>query len=67
MRATPVTVIGSIGGEGGTSAAAIHPWGNARKNNNNTDVVTRQLFNFLSIVDLQIYVNNKKKKTVQPE
>jgi hypothetical protein len=63
MRATPVTVIGSIGGDGGTSAAAIHPWEKAKKNNSSMDVPKRPFFNFLFIVDLQIYANNKKKKS----
>jgi hypothetical protein len=66
VRATPVTVIGSIGGAGGTSAAAVHPWGKARKNNSSMDITKRPFFNFLFIIDLQIYVNNKKKKTIQP-
>ena len=63
MRATPITVIGSIGGDGGTSSAAIQPWEKARKKNSSMDVPKSPFFNFLFIVDLQLYVNNKKKKS----
>ncbi len=62
IRTIPVTVIGSIGGDGGTSAVAIHPWEKARKNSSVMDIPKRPFFNILFIVDLQLYVNNKKKK-----